>query len=185
MQINITKTQDSVTPALQGILRAFGNQGRRRLLIGAGNELVRQIKSNFGQPSGKYKEQNWPPLSKAYAKRVGRSHATLKVSGALQNSIKMNAPRSSYIEIYTKSPYAAAHLFGSKKQHIPKRNWMPVQFYQPTYSRLLMNTEKDLVVEIGKRMNILSKGALPLLSPSINRSLPQYGNPFSGPQSSE
>ena len=184
MVINIVKTQDSVTPALQGIMRALGLQGCRRLLIGAGNEFLRQIKSNFGQSGGKYKETSWPPLSKAYAKKVGSSTATLKRSGALQNSIQMNQPRKSYVEIYTKSPYAAAHLFGSKKQGIPKRNFMPIQFYQPTYSRLLMSAEKDLVIEISKRMNILSGGALPRLSSAINRSLPSYGNPFSGPQAS-
>jgi phage gpG-like protein len=184
LSINIRKTQDSVTSQLQGILRAIGLQGRKRLLIGAGNEFISQIKSNFGQPGGKYKETTWPPLSKAYAKRVGSSTPTLKRTGALQNSFQMNSPRANYIEVFTKNKYAAAHLFGSKKQGIPKRNFMPIQFYQPTYSRLLMSAEKDLVIEISKRMNILSGGALPRLSSAINRSLPSYGNPFSGPQAS-
>jgi phage gpG-like protein len=184
MQISIKQVQNSVSSQLEGIIKTLSAQGRRRLLIGAGAEFLRQIKSNFGNAGGKYKETTWPPLSKAYAKRVGSSTPTLKRTGALQNSFQMNSPRANYIEVFTKNKYAAAHLFGSKKQGIPKRNFMPIQFYQPTYSRLLMSAEKDLVIEISKRMNILSGGALPRLSSAINRSLPSYGNPFSGPQAS-
>lgn len=180
MQINIKKIQDSITPQINNIIRAIGSQGRKRILLVAGQKFQEMTKQNFGN-SGKYRDSQWPPLSAKYAKKVGRKNATLKKSGDLYNSILLGQPRSNYIEIFTKSPYAAAHTFGSKRTNLPKRNFWPVQFLTPTYSRLLFNAEKDLVTTISRQMTILSSGALPLQSSNIERSQPQYGNIFSAP----
>jgi phage gpG-like protein len=178
--ITITKIYDTVTPALHNIVWAFGDQGRRLLLISTARKFIEETKSNFGK-TGKYRDKEWPALSAAYAKKVGRRTATLKKTGALMSSIKMNSPRKNFVEIYTNIPYAAANVFGSKKQNIPARNFWPVQFTQPSYSRLLFNAEKDMIVEIGKRLNVLSSGVLPRLSSNIVRSQLQYGNPFTSP----
>ena len=69
---SITKAQDQVTPSILGIIRAIGNQGRRRLLLSAGQKFLEMTKSNFGN-SGKYRDKSWAPLkkggaAKAYAK---------------------------------------------------------------------------------------------------------------------
>ena len=131
MSVNVTKVFDSVTPQLIAIQRAFNQQGRRKLLLSAGQEFLRQIRSNLSTNT-KYKEKQWPPLSPKYAKRVGRSQATLKQSGALYRSIQMNSPRKNWVEIYTKSPYAATHFMGDKRRNIPQRNFFPMQLYSPT-----------------------------------------------------
>ncbi len=185
MIINVRKVQDSVTPSITGILRAISRQGIRRLLVATGQEFLRQTRASFGGNNTKYLAEKWPPLSPAYAKRVGRTKATLKVSGNLYNSIKLNSPRSNFIEVYTTNKYAAAHMLGYPPRNLPRRNYFPIQFYTPTYSRLTWNSERDLVVEISKRMTILSGGHLPRLSSAIIRSLPTYGNPFTAPQSTD
>ena len=151
-------------------------------MIAAAQEFVRQTKANFSTDT-KYKEKPWAPLSPKYAKKVGHSQSTLKLSGALYNSILTNSPRANWIEVFTKNPYAAAHTFGYKPHHLPARNFWPIQFYSPTYSRPLYNSEKDLIIEIGKRFTIFSNGILPRLTGgAILRSPPQYGNPFASPQ---
>ena len=183
MQLNIRKVQDSVTPSLQGIMRSINSNGRRNVLLSAGREFLRITKNNFGA-AGKYRDKQWPQLSPAYAKKVGHSNATLVGTGKLRDSIRMNAPRSNYVEIYTTNKYAAAIAFGNKKRNLPGRQWAPMQFSTPNYSRLVWSAERDLVFEIGKRLNILSNGALPRLSSMIQRSPFAYGNPFTGPQSS-
>ena len=183
MRVNIVKTQDSITPAIIGMAKALGIQGRRRVLKYTADEFVRQTHTNFGGGSGsKYKEHIWPALSKAYAKKVGRTYATLKVSGDLFNSIKANTPRNNWVEVYTTNKYAAAHMLGYEPRKLPKRNYFPIQFYTPTYSRLLWNSERDLLFQVSKWFTIMSDSHLPRLPYSVVRSLPAYGNPFSPPQ---
>lgn len=182
MNLSIVQSYNSVSKDIEGIIRALGFSGRRKLLMTVASEFVKQTKSNMGGAGDKYKEKRWPSLSPKYAKRVGRSEATLKVSGNLQGSIQMGAPRSNWIEVFTKNPYAAAHTFGSKKTRLPARNFWPVQFFNPTYSRPLFNSEKDMIAELSKRLVMFSGGVLPRLSTAINRSPPQYGNVFSAPQ---
>lgn len=185
MIFSLTKTSDTVTPALKNMIRAIGGNGRRRILISMGQKFVDMTQSNFGQSGGKYKDSTWKPLSKSYSKRVGSSVPTLKRSGELFKSIRMNSPRQNFVEIYTKNSYAAAHTFGNRSRNLPPRNFWPIQFSTPSYSRLLFNAEKEMIVEIGKRLSIQSGGAFPRLSLSIVRSPFQYGNVFTSPQSSE
>lgn len=187
MQLNIKLIQNSVSPQLSGILRALGLQGRRRVLMGAGQEFIKMIKSNFGGGGSMYRAegQKWAPYSKSYAKIKGKSQPDLVKTGALMNSFQMASPRKSYVEVFTKNPYAAAIAYGYKPRNLPPRQYFPIQSYNKSYNRLSFNAEKNIIFELGKRFTILSGGALPRLSPSIIRSLPTYGSPFTGPQASE
>ena len=108
MMMKITKVHDSVTPSIAGILRAIDIQGRRRVLIKAGEKFVEMTKSNFGQ-SGRYRSKNWSPLSKEYAEQKGSALATDIKTRKLMNSIKLSGARTNWIEIYTKNPYETGH----------------------------------------------------------------------------
>ena len=180
--LSIVKRNDSVTPAINSIIKVFSQSGMNRILRFAGQEFIRQTKSNFGNPGGKYKSSPWKPLSPAYAKRIGSKQATLHRTGALYNSIKMNSPKGNYVEIYTKSPYGAAHQFGVRKNHLPARPFFPIESRTPSYSRLVFNSERDLIQVISKAMTSMSGNALPRLSTGITRSQYSYGSPFTGPR---
>lgn len=182
MQIRLTKISDSVTPQLENIIKAISSQGLRRTLVYGANKFVEMTKQNFGN-QGRYREEQWPPLSEKYAKRIGRRNATLKVSNDLYNSIKIGAPRMNYIEIFTTNKYAAAHTFGSPKIKLPKRNFWPVQFKSPSYSRLLWTPEREMIIALSRQLHIVSNGALPILNYYATRGQFTYGNIFTGPQS--
>lgn len=177
MKISITKIHDTVTPQLLGLIRAFNEDSKRKILLKLGQSFNKQTKENFGT-NGKYRDKTWPRLSKAYSKKIGSSVPTLKRSGNLYNSIIISAPRNNYIEIYTNNKYAAAQVFGNKNNNLPPRNFFPVQFSTPNYSRLVFNAEKELNAIILNQMKILSGGALSSTT-NIKRSGFEYGNPFS------
>lgn len=75
---------------------------------------------NFGD-SGKWREAEWPPLSKRYALEVNRPHATLVLKGRLQASLQV--PTSNVVS--TDMPYAAVHQEGGGN-NIPRRPFMPM-----------------------------------------------------------
>jgi len=177
INFSITKTRDSVTPSLKNIIKALDEPGRRKLLTQTGEKFIEITKQNFGN-SGRYRGNVWPRLSDKYSKRVGRKNATLYRSGDLYNSIKLSSPRGNFIIAYTKSPYAAAQAFGSKRTNLPARNYWPMENVTPTYSRLIFGAERELVLTIGRNLTILSNGQLPSLSSNIQRSSFTSGNPF-------
>jgi phage gpG-like protein len=179
--ITVIKTNDSITPAIHNIMRAIGLAGRRLLLNTVANEIIRQTKSNFGGGSNTYKDadKRWAPYSRRYAKVKGKSQPDLVVSGELKNSIQKSSPRSNWIEVFTKNKYAAYQTLGTRK--MPARSFWPAQLYSPSYTRLTRNSERDVVIEISKRITVLSGGALPRLGIQMTRMRPQYGNILSGP----
>lgn len=184
MQVRIKKVRDTVTPQLRNIISALGVQKRREVLLLAGKEFINETMTNFGGNSGFYKDGVWPNLSKNYSKRIGSSKPTLDRSGKLKNSITLSSPFLNYIVISTKNPYAAAHMLGSTKRNIPKRNFFPVQFQagNPRSSKLVWNSHLRITFEIGRRFHQLSNGALPMPSYFTNRWDYQEGNPFAPPQ---
>lgn len=184
MQITIHKVQDSVTPSINNLIKSISSTGKNQLLLFGGRELLRQTRNNFGGGS-QYRDKNWSPLSKAYAKKVGHYNATDERTGQLKNSILLGRPRSNFIEIYTRNKYAAAIAFGDKKKKLPARNFWPVQNSgNPSYNRLTYNSDRDLFKVLTTRLNILSNGSFPRQSTMIERMRPEYGSPWTGPQSS-
>ena len=79
------------------------------------------VKSNIGD-SGPAREIEWAPLVPWYAKKVGRSHATLRVTGELLASIK---PVQNTVE--ANSSYAAAHQEGVLSKNLPRRPFFPMK----------------------------------------------------------
>jgi phage gpG-like protein len=84
-------------------------------------EITRE---NFGN-DGIDRPIEWPALSPKYAKRVGREHATLFVSGELEASLTWQSTPE-YAEVFTDSEYAEVHQFGGGN-HIPARPFMPLK----------------------------------------------------------
>ena len=87
------------------------------------------VMGNIGGSFGVDRPSEWPPLTQAYAKRVNRSFATLEVTGALRNAVKINTdnPFQSTVSISNDDvPYALVHQFGGGN-NIPARPYFPIE----------------------------------------------------------
>jgi phage gpG-like protein len=70
----------------------------------------------------------WPPLSKRYADKMSRSHATLFVNGQLLNAIKLDnsSDEQSTVSVSDQDcPYAVAHQYGYPPRNLPARPYFP------------------------------------------------------------
>lgn len=81
------------------------------------------VKQNIGSQDGDYRPTEWSPLSKGYAKRVGRPYATLKLTGELENSIARESS-SDEASVVCSISYAAEHQYGEGK--LPARPFFPI-----------------------------------------------------------
>jgi phage gpG-like protein len=86
------------------------------------------VLSNFGA-TGKYRPwSGWPPLSPAYAKKVGRDYATLEVSGRLKANVLLELNGAGNFEVTSddeRVPYATVHQTGGGN-NIPQREYFPM-----------------------------------------------------------
>jgi len=84
------------------------------------------VLENFGA-SGVDRPWAWAPLSPSYAKKVGRSYATLVVSGALKNSVKKTDGRECSTVSMSDSDvsYATRHHHGGG--NLPARRVFPIR----------------------------------------------------------
>lgn len=101
-------------------------RARQEAQVAMGMAFYEVTMSNIGD-TGADRPAVWPPLSPAYAKKVGRIHATLEVTGALRNAVKMvDSPEESTVSISNNDcPYALVHQFGGSK--MPARPYFPVK----------------------------------------------------------
>lgn len=87
------------------------------------------VLSNFG-PTGFDRPWEWAPLSESYAKRVGRTFATLYVTGALRSTIAATADENAGLVSMGKTgqvPYSLAHHYGNPAGNLPARRVFPLQ----------------------------------------------------------
>lgn len=86
------------------------------------------VLSNFGA-TGKFRPwSGWPPLSPAYAKKVGRDYATLEVSGRLKANVAIELNGAGNFEVTSaddRVPYATVHQYGGGN-NIPQRQYFPM-----------------------------------------------------------
>jgi phage gpG-like protein len=85
------------------------------------------IAGNLGD-SGVDRPFAWPPLSPAYAKKVGRSHATLYVTGELARAVKTDNSLGNHSTVSVSDddcPYAVAHQYGYPPRNLPARPYFP------------------------------------------------------------
>lgn len=85
-------------------------------------EITRE---NFGD-TGVDRPLEWANLSPKYARRVGRDHATLFLSGELESSLNFDGTNPEFSEVWTDNDYALAHQFGNPSRNLPPRPFMPL-----------------------------------------------------------
>lgn len=110
----------------EAVNRALSNSEVLAAVNGAmASRLHDIVLKNIGD-TGIDRPNAWAPLSKRYAKRVKRSHATLRVSGDLIRSIR-SAADWSHGEVWqddSSVEYGPAHQFG--EGHMPLRPFFPI-----------------------------------------------------------
>ena len=86
------------------------------------------VMRNFGSPPGLDRPAVWDDLSESYAKRVGRTYATLNKTGAMKAAIQkpFNADGGRVYLSKGDCVYALAHHFGYKKNNLPARRVFPI-----------------------------------------------------------
>ena len=85
------------------------------------------IAGNLGE-SGVDRPFAWAPLSPAYAKKVGRTHATLYVTGELARAVKVDDSLAQHSTVSVSDedcPYAVAHQYGYPPRNLPARPYFP------------------------------------------------------------
>lgn len=97
MAWNVQRIISNVAPAVENEMA-----GRYRQVVAA----------NFGA-SGIDRPSPWPALSPGYAKKVGRSYATLLVGGALLQAVRVDGNKVSVSD--AEVPYATSHQFGGSR----------------------------------------------------------------------
>ena len=77
----------------------------------------------------------WAPLSPGYARKVGRSHATLYVTGEMARAVKVDDSLGDHSTVSMDSndcPYGVAHQYGYPPRNLPARPYFP---FDPTTGR--------------------------------------------------
>lgn len=112
--------RDEVTPAFQLLGNALAS-AQQQMLAAMGREFLDITLENF--TNGANRPFHWAALSKKYAQKVGRSYATLNVSGLLIGSFQQH---TSAHETTISNPvvYAGVHQYGYR--HTPPRPYAPV-----------------------------------------------------------
>ena len=140
MRFVFTLKQSDVDAAMRGVMQRLNGPQKRRVLYRMAREFYEITASNIGT-IGAARPSEWPPLSPRYAKRVGRSHATMLLTGEMFRSIRVSATQDAG-QISTTNPYAAAHQYGEAPQ--PLRPFMPMTGTQGN-ERLTPYAEKRLI----------------------------------------
>ena len=81
------------------------------------------VLSNFGL-TGVDRPIDWANLSPKYAKRMGRTHATLEVSGALKQAVHQAG--NQVYAMKEEIPYVLAHQYGYAPNNLSKRPYFPI-----------------------------------------------------------
>lgn len=112
--------------SVQTGLEAAIEEVRPVVLEAMGDRTKELVLGNFGI-AGADRPMAWAPLSPAYAKKVGREIATLKLSGALIDSIKQGGSEGESVTVSVSDsdiPYASVHQTGGRR--MPKRPYFPI-----------------------------------------------------------
>jgi phage gpG-like protein len=130
------------------VTRRITHAGWNRTLEAMGAKLILITRQNFGS-SGPNRSSDWKSLSKRYAKKVGRSYATLDVTGKLFRSFRMTTAAHRYVIVKTTGiPYASAHQFG--RNNMPWRPFFPIDRYGQLTSYARREVTKAAVSELIK-----------------------------------
>lgn len=117
MNVRYTFDQAKLERDLSGIFEAVKDP-TQEAMAGAFEMCVHR---NFGF-SGFERPNEWPLLSPAYAKRVGRTVATLELTGAMRTQVRTEG---NFVKLTDDSvPYALKH---EQARGVPRRSVFPMQ----------------------------------------------------------
>ncbi len=100
---------------------------QRQCLQDMANTMYEIVIGTLGK-GGRNRPMPWAPLSRNYARRVGRPYATLVLTGRLLSSITKEIRQESSKVFIRKSdvPYALAHQYGNPGHNLPARPYFPI-----------------------------------------------------------
>lgn len=131
MTLTLDVTGDAVFNGFEAFVAQVLEEVRLKGQLAMADAYYGIVMANFGS-AGFDRPWAWPPLSPAYAKRVGRTFATLYVTGALKDTVQKDISNP---EVYMVSmgntatvPYALAHHYGVAENNLPARRVFPM-FY--------------------------------------------------------
>lgn len=114
LDIQVTLDEATVSRATEATERLLWQiKSDAQLAMGEAYEQV--VLNNFG-PFGVDRPWPWAPLSPAYAKKVGRTYATLLVSGAMRQQLRVDndSPDACVVSMSDDGvPYATVHHHGN------------------------------------------------------------------------
>src|SRR6478609_2754231 len=111
---------------MESSLEAALREARTPINFAMGQKMREMVWGNFGV-AGVDRPMAWAPLSPAYAKKVGREYATLKLTGALKDAIAVGGAEGESITVSVSDadvPYSSVHQSGSRR--MPKRPYFPI-----------------------------------------------------------
>lgn len=152
---------DTVTPRMLKQARSLAPDNRRRILLAMGAILRDGTIRNIGN-SGPDRPNSWPQLSAAYAKRIGRSHATLIMTAAeraregkatglphMRDRISVSSVTPDKATVTADITYASKHQLNR-----PRRPYFPVKSNnQPTdkMGRSLISTLRAMLAKFNAK----------------------------------
>lgn len=126
--------------------------------LAMGEAVLDVVHANFGE-TGFDRPASWAPLSPKYAKKVGRTFATLEVTGEMKSAVKLDNsdPNHSSVSISKDDcPYALAHQFGYEANNLPARPYFPVDsagnLMPATMSLVKIAAEEAVAKSVRRRM---------------------------------
>jgi phage gpG-like protein len=125
MNAQLTITESSLA-AMEAEIISRVEAAKAPVQEAMGEMFLAVTRSNVGD-FGLDRPAEWAPLSPSYARKVKRAHATLYVSGRLEEAIKIElSPDAAKVSTSDDSvPYAIVHQFGGGN-NIPARPYFPV-----------------------------------------------------------
>lgn len=126
MQITVGIEQADIDAMSEDLAREI-YAARQEIQGAMGEKYFEVVRGNFGDV-GLDRPITWLPLSWSYAQRVGRLHATLYVTGRLEQAVKFDnsSPEECVISVSKSDvPYALAHQYGYELSNLPPRPYFP------------------------------------------------------------
>lgn len=124
-QLNITSSELNM---MEASIKGQIDEASKKIEWAMAQKFQECVLANFGA-SGPYRPwSGWPPLSPAYAKKVGRTYATLEVSGRLKSAVLIDLKENNRFSVVAEDsrvPYATVHQYGGGN-NIPAREYFPM-----------------------------------------------------------
>lgn len=126
MRLEVDITEQQLYDFTTGFVRRMEDI-EQPVTAAMGEKFFEVVRMNFGD-FGVDRPIAWAPLSPKYAKRVGREHSTLFVSGRLAGAVKFssNAGGSTVSISSSDVPYALAQQYGYAESNLPARPYFPI-----------------------------------------------------------